>query len=63
MTQQKGKQLLASATKIVRRLAGPHKIAHRFMSRVGRPDCRQFAGPMQSRRHDRVAPVRLDPET
>jgi hypothetical protein len=34
--QQEGKQLLAFAPKIVsRRLARPHKIAHRLMSRVG----------------------------
>ena len=59
--QQEGKQLLAFAAKIVRRrLAGSHKIAHRLMSRVRRPHSRQFAGPMQSRQRDRVAPVRLD---
>jgi hypothetical protein len=60
--EQEGKQLLAFAAKIVRRrLAGADKIAHRLMSRVGRPHPRQFASPMQPRQRDRVAPVRLDP--
>jgi hypothetical protein len=60
--QQEGKQLLAFAPKIVsRRLARPHKIAHRLMSRVRRPHPRQLAGPVQPRQRDRVAPVRLDP--
>ena len=37
--QQEGKQLLAFAPKIVsRRLASPHKIAHRLMGRVRRPN-------------------------
>jgi hypothetical protein len=59
--EQEEKQLLAFAPKIVsRRLAGPHKIAHRLMSRVWRPNPCQLAGPMQSRQRDRVAPVRLD---
>ena len=62
VTQQEGKQLLAFAAKVVRRrLARPDKIAHRLMSRVRRPDAGQFAGPVQSRQRDRVAPVRLDP--
>jgi len=62
VTQQEGKQLLAFAAKIVRRrLAGPHEIAHRLVRLVGRPDSRQFAGPVQARQRDRVAPVRLDP--
>ena len=60
--EQEGKQLLAFAAKIVRcRLAGADKIAHRLMSRVGRPHPRQFARPMQPRQRHRVAPVRLDP--
>ncbi len=60
--KQEGKQLLAFAPKIVRRrLAARHKIAHRLMSRVRRPYPRQFAGSMQPRQRDRVAPVRLDP--
>jgi hypothetical protein len=59
--QQEGKQLLAFAAKVVRsRLAGSHKIANRLMRRVRLPDSRQFAGPVQSRQRDRVAPVRLD---
>ena len=46
MPQQKGKQLLAFATKIVRcRLPGSHKIKHRLVSRVKRPDTGQFAYP------------------
>ena len=62
VTQQEGKQLLAFAPKIVgRRLAGPHKVAHRLMSRVRRPNSRQLAGPMQPCQRDRVAPVGLDP--
>src|SRR5579863_3133002 len=57
LPQQEGKQLLALAPKIVsRRLTGPHKIAHRLMGRVRRPNPCQLPGPMQSR----VAPVRLD---
>jgi hypothetical protein len=60
--QQEGKQLLTLSPKIVsRRLTGAHKIAHRLMSRIGRPNPRQFAGPMQSRKSDCVAPIRLDP--
>jgi len=59
--QQEGKQLLAFAPKIVsRRLASPHKIAHRLMGRVRRPNPCQLPGPMQSRQRDRVAPVCLD---
>ena len=59
--QKEGKQLLAFAAKVVRgRLAGPHKIAYRLMRRVRRPNSRQFAGPVQARQRDRVAPVRLD---
>jgi hypothetical protein len=62
VTQQEGKQLLAFATKIgARRLAGPHKIAHRLVSRVRRPHARQLAGPMQPRQRDRIPTVRLDP--
>ena len=60
--QQEGKQLLAFAPKIVsRRLAGPHKIMHRLMSRVRRPHPGQLAGPVQTGQRDRVALVRLDP--
>jgi hypothetical protein len=59
--QQKGKQLLAFAAKVVRRrLAGSNKVAHRLMRRVWRPHSRQFACPVQSRQCDRLAPVRLD---
>ena len=59
--QQEGKQLLALATKIVSRdLAGADKIAHRLVSRVRRPNARQFAGPMQPRQRDRIPSVRLD---
>ena len=62
VTQQERKQLLALAAKVVPcRFAGPHKIAHRLMRRVGRPHTLQFAGPVQSRQRHRVAPVRLDP--
>ncbi|MER9618763.1 hypothetical protein NKJ15_27245 [Mesorhizobium sp. M0207] len=41
---------------------GPHahKIAHRFMHRVGNPDPFQLAGPQQPRQADRIAPVGLD---
>ena len=31
------------------------------MSRIGRPDPGQFAGSVQTRQRDRIAPVRLDP--
>ena len=41
-------------------LRGPHKITHRLMSRVRRPNSCQLAGAMQSRQRDRVASVRLD---
>jgi hypothetical protein len=62
VTQQEGKQLLAFAAKVIRRrLAGPHKIAHRLMRLIRRLHARQFAGSMQPRQRDRVAPVRLDP--
>ena len=44
--QQEGKQLLAFAAKVVRRrLARPHKIAHRLMRLVWRPYACQLAGP------------------
>ena len=46
---------------VPRRLARPHKIAHRLMRLVRRPHSGQLAGPMQPRQRDRVAPVRLDP--
>jgi hypothetical protein len=60
--QQKGKQLLALATKIVSRgLAGADKIAHSFVGGVRCPHARQFAGPMQPRQRNRISPVRLDP--
>ena len=60
--EQEGKKLLALAPEIVSsRLAGPHKIPHRLMSRIGRPDPCQFAGSVQTRQRDRIAPVRLDP--
>jgi hypothetical protein len=60
VAQQEGKQLLAFAAKVVRRgLASSRKIAHRLMRCIRRPDSRQFAGSMQSRQRDRVAPVRL----
>jgi hypothetical protein len=60
--QQEGKKLLALSPKIVpRRLAGAHKIAHRLMSRIGRPDPCQFTGTVQTRQRHRIAPVRLDP--
>ena len=60
--EQEGKKLLALPPKIVsRRLAGAHKIPDRLMSRIGRPDPRQFAGPMQTRQRDRIPTVRLDP--
>lgn len=61
LPQQEGQQLLAFAAKVVRRrLAGSHEIAHRLMSRVRCLDPCQFAGPMQSRQRDRIAPVLLD---
>ena len=60
--QQKGKQLLALATKIVSRgLAGADKIAHSFVGGVRCPHARQFAGPMQPRQRNRISPVRFDP--
>ena len=42
-------------------LRGPAKIAHRLVSRIGRPYARQFAGPMQPRQRNRISPVRFDP--
>ena len=60
--EQEGKKLLALAPEIVSgRLAGPHKIPHRLMSWIGRPDPGQLAGSVQTRQRDRIAPVRLDP--
>ena len=41
----------------------PHQIAHRLVGRIGYPDCRQLAGAMQLRQHQRVAAIRLDPVT
>src|ERR1700730_6644428 len=38
-----------------------HQIAHRFMSSVGYPDRRQFAGTMQLRQHQSVTAIGLDP--
>jgi hypothetical protein len=62
MAQQKGEQLLAFATQIVRcRLARPDEIAHRLVNRVRHPHPRQLAGPMQPRQRHRIAPVGLDP--
>jgi hypothetical protein len=60
--QQEGQQLLALAAKVVSRsLPGADKIAHRLVSRLGRPDACQFARPVQSRQRNRIPPVRLDP--
>ena len=60
--QPEGEKLLAVSPKIVRRrLAGAREIAHRFMSRVGRPNPGQFAGTMQTRQRNRIPTVRLDP--
>jgi hypothetical protein len=39
----------------------PHQIAHRVVCGIGYPDCRQLAGAMQPRPHQRVAAIRLDP--
>jgi hypothetical protein len=62
--QQEGKKLLALSPKIVsRRLTAANKVPDRLMSRIGRPDPRQFASPMQTRQRHRIAPVRLDPLT
>ncbi len=48
--QQEGEKLLAFAANVVRRrLAGPHKVAHRLMRRIGRPHSGQFAGAVQPR--------------
>jgi hypothetical protein len=57
---QEGKQLLAFAPKIVSRLAGADKVAHRLVSHIGCPHARQFARPMQPRQRDRIPLVRLD---
>ena len=38
-----------------------HQIAHRFMSHVGYPSRRQFAGAMQLRQHQSVTAIGLDP--
>ena len=46
---------------IVSRLAGARKIAHRLMSRVGRPNSGQLARLMHTRQRNRIPPVRLDP--
>ena len=60
--EQEGKKLLALAPEIVSsRLAGPHKIPHRLMSRIGRPDPCQFAGSVQTHQRNRIPTVRLDP--
>jgi len=41
--------------------AGADQIAYRLMGRVGYPDGRQRACPMQLRQIDRISPVGLDP--
>ena len=59
--EQEGEELLALSPKIVSRLAGARKIAHRLMSRVGRPNSGQLARLMHTRQRNRIPPVRLDP--
>src|SRR5271168_5613179 len=62
MAQQKGGQLLTGLTQTAdRRQTGAHKIADRLVSRIGNPDRRQFARPMQLGQADRVPAVGLDP--
>jgi hypothetical protein len=62
MAQQEGQQLLAFAPQIVRcRLARPDEIAHRLVDRIRHPHSGQFAGAMQPRQRDCIAPVGLDP--
>jgi hypothetical protein len=62
MPQQKRKQLLALAAKVVRRrFAGPHKVAHRLMSRIGRPHSRKLTRSIKTRQRNRIPTVRLDP--
>ncbi len=46
-----------------RRCPCPDQISHRFVSRVGDPDRRQLARPVQLRQHDAVSPVGLHPVT
>jgi hypothetical protein len=43
------------------RLAGSHKVAHRLVSGVRRPNACELAGPMQLRQSERIAPVRIHP--
>ena len=49
------KQLLPLRRTVRPPLAGPHKIAYRFVRLVRRPHARQFAGSMQPRQRHRVA--------
>ncbi len=62
--EQEREKLLALSPKIVpRRLASPHKIAHRLMGRVGRPHSRKLTRPMKTRESAHMPTVRLDPFT
>jgi len=61
MPQQETLQMLARLAEHTRRRgARPHQIAHRLVGRIGNPNRRQFAGPVQFGQHRRVAAVRLD---
>lgn len=62
MAQQEGQQLLALASKVVRRSqATTHQIAHRLVDAVGHPDPRQLTGPKQAGQRHRIPPVGLHP--
>jgi hypothetical protein len=62
VTQQKALQMLPRLRQRSHRCRPrAHQIAHRFMSSVGYPDRRQFAGTMQLRQHQSVTAIGLDP--
>src|SRR6516165_844880 len=62
LAQQKPRELLTRAAQGPYRVeAGTHQVAHRLMSAIGNPYCRQLAGPVQLRQIDRIPPVGFDP--
>jgi len=64
VAEQKRGQLLALHSQVEHRpLAGSDQVTHGLVRLVGNPDRGQFAGAVQARQRDGVAPVGLDPVT
>jgi hypothetical protein len=62
VSQKKSTKVLARlGQRLYRRRTGSHQVAHRFMGSVWNPNFGEFAGTVQPRQYDSIAPVRFDP--